>query len=141
MPRLSPPKYFNTDDPSKLRTDLERLVVWLENYVREANHDYRKRLVIQTGIIRTGNIDLRFGQAIQLAPLTDDTVHVFLPRPTVADAWDECAVIRLTQTGLVTVHATLGNINGDTDVNLVTAHGATVFVCDGANYWTQFPSA
>lgn len=141
MPRLAPPKYFDTDNPANLRQNLEKLVVWLENYAREANHDYRQRLQIQPGITKSGDVDVRFGQAIQLAPLEDDTVDVFLPRPTVKDSWSECGVIRRTETGLVTVHATLGNINGDTEVNLVTAHGVTVFVCDGTDFWTQFPSA
>jgi hypothetical protein len=126
---------FTTQSPASLRQDLESLVRTLKRRLEALETLVSARLVVDSGVTRSGDVALRFGHAVRVAPNDGATVRVRLPKATADDAGKPCSVIRTAATGKVFVYPTGCEVNGQASVQLIAAIKWFPYTFDGQNFY------
>ncbi len=95
------PLRFDTADPAKLRSDLERFAQALDVWTRGASELFNPRLI---AVPLVNPSKLSFGMVARVNLTEDDVLHVQMPAPDRPNFGKRCAILRETTTGIVQLH-------------------------------------
>lgn len=124
------PKVFNTDDPKRLRSDLERLVQETEKYLRGLDDKYA-----QIPTSAPINNPVLAVDRMSVVSVPDGLVlNMVLPQPNTKNIGKKCTVARLSTSGDVAVYASGCLISGRTRYRLAAEVHFVEFIYDGAGW-------
>ena len=115
---ISIPLTFTTDDPARLRADLERFAQAVDLYTRGAAELFAPRL---KAIAQLNPTSLSFGMVGRVNLIDGDTLNIALPRANAKDIGRRCGVLRASGTGIVVLHAAVGTVAGATTLGALQA--------------------
>lgn len=106
------PQRFTTEDPGRLKTELERLSAALDVFTRGLATEIKR---VEIPDINQSAPALSYGQIRRLPTVNDgDTLNIALPRANAKDIGRRCGVLRASGTGIVVLHAAVGTVAGVT---------------------------
>jgi hypothetical protein len=124
------PKTFATDDPKKLKTELERLSQELDKYVRGLSDTVQ----FVPAVVGPNPTSLAFGQIAQVNVTDGSTLVMKLPRPDPTKVGKRCGVRRASTTGEVLIYAVGCLVGGAERYRMANDIHYVEFLYDGDYY-------
>ena len=126
------PLRFDTADPAKLRSDLERFAQALDVWTRGAAETFSPRLL---AVPQVNPSKLSFGMVARVNLVDGDTLNVQMPPPERANFGKRCAILRETTTGVVRLHGAKATIAGDTVYQMANDIHFVEFLLDDGHWY------